>query len=188
MEISSNLVAFSKNTNFTCWRFVGHVKFGTTCCVLCVLEGIEAPSSILSLASGLSAFLWVGFLFFLRMNVMISTRKTKMTKAPKHATRIYKVSFDIALELVASPETRGYIFLRYVFKVIYKGVLTTLWVQLSKLLDSFWQWVLVIIFLYWTFFNFFKQCWPYIVYLLDFFFQFQTILLSYKKCDTEKRT
>ena len=72
------------------------------------------------------------------MNVMISTRKTKMTKAPKHATRIYNVSFDIALELVASPETRRYIFLRYVFfKVIHKGVLTILWVQLSKLLDSF---------------------------------------------------
>ena len=106
----SNFVTISEKLDFTCWRFVGHVRFGTTCCGLCILEGIEALSSILSLASELSAFLWVGFLFFLRLNVMISTRRTKMTKAPKHATRIYKVSFDITLELVASPETRKYFF------------------------------------------------------------------------------
>ena len=35
-----------------------------------------------------------------------------MTKAPKHATRIYNFSFDIALGLVSSPVMEGKILLR----------------------------------------------------------------------------
>ena len=39
-------------------------------------------------------------------------------------------------------------------KVIYKGVMTSVPVQLSKVLDSFWQPVLVTNFLYFNFYNF----------------------------------
>ena len=93
---------------FTCWLFDGlaWTKFETTCCGLCVLDEFEfEASSIRSLASGLSMFLCEGLLFFLRMNVTISIRKTK-TKAPKHATRMYNVSLDKVWGLVAWPETK----------------------------------------------------------------------------------
>ena len=96
------------STLFTCWLLDGlaWTRFVTTCCGLCVLDEFEfEASSIRSLASGLSVFLCEGLLFFLRMNVAISIRKTK-TKAPKHATRMYNVSLDKVWGLVAWPETK----------------------------------------------------------------------------------
>jgi len=61
-------------------------------------------------------------------------------------------------------------------------------VQLSKELDSFEQEVSVTIFFY---FNFYKQCWSYIVSIQKYFFGKNSIrknFLFYKKCVTEKKT
>jgi hypothetical protein len=80
-------------------------------------------------------------------------------------------------------------------KVIYKGVLTTVLMRLSKLLDSFKQPVLVTIFFISTFTTFqllqamLAKYGFYSFYMYFFTYkkmQFQTILFPYKKCVKEE--
>ena len=76
-------------------------------------------------------------------------------------------------------------------KVIYYGVLTTVWVRLSKFLDSFKQPVLVkkSLFQLLQFFNFYKQWFPFRTLLFRKNCTYKnTIMFPYKMCVTEKRT